>query len=79
MNRVTEEHMRQALHDLYLSHERGEADFSPFNNGWKYCLAFHTLVELGEARKISTRPHQTFRITLLGLVVHRRSIEDTAA
>lgn len=79
MNEISQVTMRQALHDLYLSHERGEADFAPFASGWRNCMAFNVLVELGEARKISSRPHQTFRITLLGLVVHRRTIQDDAA
>lgn len=79
MNKLLPSHMEQALHDLYLSHERGEQEFAPFRNGWKYCMAFEALVDIGEARKVANRPFQTFRITLLGLVVHRRMMEDDAA
>lgn len=79
MNESSLDLMRQALHELYLSHEREEADFAPFRHGWRYCIAFESLVELGEAKKISNKPLQTYRITLLGLVVHRRTIRDQAA
>ncbi len=79
MNEISQATMQQALHDLYLSHERGESDYAPFPSGWRHCMAFNTLVELGEARRVTQRPYQTFRITLLGLVVHRRTIKDAAA
>jgi hypothetical protein len=76
---VAPAHLDQALHDLYLSHERGEADYAPRPNGWRSLAPFRDLVTLGEARTVNRAPFSSFRITLLGLVVVRRMLEDKAA
>jgi hypothetical protein len=76
---VAPAHLDQALHDLYLSHERGEADYAPRPNGWRGLAPFKELVGLGEARSVNTAPFNSYRITLMGLVVIRRMLEDRVA
>lgn len=73
---MTTNMLHQALHDLHLSRERGEADYAPALHGYKHLQVFRELVNLGEAKQTTKRPHQAYRITLLGLIVHRRILND---
>lgn len=77
----TEEHYDQALYELYESYERNEPHFIPKRHGWRFNNAFDDLVELGEAKLVKLgRGGQpsTYRITLLGVLTHRRIIEDAS-
>ena len=76
---VPPKHLDQALHDLYLSRERGEADFVPRLNGWRSLAPFKELITLGEAKSVQRTPYNSYRITLLGMVVARRTLEENAA
>lgn len=76
---VPPKHLDQALHDLYLAHERGEPDFVPRLNGWRSLAPFKELVTLGEAKSVQRTPYNSYRITLLGMVVARRTMEENAA
>ena len=76
-NPQTEMHYNQALHELYISHERGEAAYAPSQNGWRHGTAFMDLVDFGEAKIVrhGRMGNPTlYRITLLGVITHRRML-----
>lgn len=63
-----EEILNQALHELALSSERGEPQYVPTEHGWRNETAFRNLTRTKEARRTA----RGYRITLLGLTIHRR-------
>lgn len=62
----------QALHELHLSRERGEPEYTPRQSGWGIEHPFNVLTEYGEAKFVRREPPRSYRITLLGAVVHKR-------
>lgn len=76
MTRDHDELTNQALHDLHLSIERGEPEYTPRTNGWPIEHPFNVLTYYGEAKFTRRESPRAYRITLLGTVVHKRLQTD---